>query len=347
MFRSNTDMMLLTTRLRLDPNGKPHIPGNLEVWKALFVEHPQGKYDAKLSRLATTWKEPDDVLEALFALCRKAVENEPLKIFMALSDLDRNRAKPLPTATVERLVRDYHLYGRAIPGIQRDRGSLSDQSIVAFLDTADALSKLRDPMFRADAAGSFQALVGLWQILVRQRTIPDARADQTFDTIVKSFSQLRSNRELFDASRGGVKPLLDAAPASSDGVTRPQERMIELLAGDDAAGDPDVQSRVEQDLGRILDAQRMVSLDTLFDLADHIEALGKGAKLNPALINKLTAGITEIQLPRAVRSPPPRRTPWASATGPTSTWMPSAKSICGPPSRRRPAVPRSWPRSAA
>ena len=24
---------LLTTRLQLDPNGKPHIPGSVEVWK--------------------------------------------------------------------------------------------------------------------------------------------------------------------------------------------------------------------------------------------------------------------------------------------------------------------------
>ena len=32
VFRSNTDMMLFTTRLRLDANGKPHIPGGLEVW---------------------------------------------------------------------------------------------------------------------------------------------------------------------------------------------------------------------------------------------------------------------------------------------------------------------------
>ena len=56
VFRSNTDMMLLTTRLRLDANGKPHIPGSLEVWKNLFVNHPQGKYDGKLTRLATTGK---------------------------------------------------------------------------------------------------------------------------------------------------------------------------------------------------------------------------------------------------------------------------------------------------
>ena len=38
VFRSNADMMLLTTRLRLEPDGKPHIPGGLEVWKDLFVD---------------------------------------------------------------------------------------------------------------------------------------------------------------------------------------------------------------------------------------------------------------------------------------------------------------------
>ena len=67
VFRANTDMMLFTTRLQVDASGKPHIPGNLEVWKALFTNNPQAKYDGKLTRLATTWKDSDDVLEALFA----------------------------------------------------------------------------------------------------------------------------------------------------------------------------------------------------------------------------------------------------------------------------------------
>src|SRR5579872_5911655 len=95
VFRSNTDMLLLTTRLRLEPDGRPHLPGGLDVWKNLFVNHPRGKYDAKLSKSASAWKTPDDVLEALFGLCRKSVENEPLKIFMALSDVNRGRTKPL------------------------------------------------------------------------------------------------------------------------------------------------------------------------------------------------------------------------------------------------------------
>ena len=132
VFRANTDMMLFTTRLRMDPNGKPHIPGSLEVWRNLFVNHPQGKYDGKLTKLAANWKEPDDVLEALFALSRKAVENEPLKIFMAIGDIDRNRATPLSAATVDRLAREYHTYGSQYPLFSESR-SISEKSIVLFL----------------------------------------------------------------------------------------------------------------------------------------------------------------------------------------------------------------------
>src|SRR5207248_7762427 len=169
VFRSNTDMMLFTTRLQIDSNGKPRIPGSLEVWRNLFINHPQGKYDGKLTRLATTWKEPDDVLEALFALCRKTVENEPLKIFMALSDVERNREKPLDPATVDRLARDYHTYGSQYPLLSESR-SLSEKSINLFLDTAVAISRIKEPLFHSDAAGVAQSLIGLWQIFVRQQT---------------------------------------------------------------------------------------------------------------------------------------------------------------------------------
>jgi len=294
VFRSNTDMMLLTTRLRMDRDGKPHIPGSLDVWKNLFISHPQGKYDGKLTRLATTWKEPDDVVEALFALCRKAVENEPLKIFMAVSDVDHNRDTPLDAATADRLAREYHNYGSQFAVFSESR-RLSGASIVRYLDTVEALNKLRDPLFRADTLGSFQSLVSLWQIFVRQGTIPDAQADAAFAAIVGSFAQVQNDRELFDSGRAGVRALLAAAPG---GAGQPQERMLELLAGAPAE-DSDARDHVAQDLERVLDSQRIVSLDTLFQLADHIEAVAKGQKLDPKLIAQLTARISDIQLPRA------------------------------------------------
>jgi hypothetical protein len=294
VFRSNTDMMLFTTRLQVDADGKPHIPGNLEVWKNLFLNHPQGKYDGKLTRLASTWKEPDDVLEALFALCRKTVENEPLKIFMAITDLDRNRAKPLEAATVDKLARVYHDYGTQFT-LFAESGSLSDHSILQFLDTAENIGHMHDQAFKADVAGTFQSLTGLWQILVRQQTIPESKADETFSAMIGPFAQLHSNRELFDAGRSGIQKLLAAAPG---GAAVTQARLVGLLAGPENAT-ADAREEMSTATTRILDSQRVIPLETLFDLADNLESVSKGAKLNTTLVAKLASRINEIPLPRA------------------------------------------------
>ena len=111
------------------------------------------------------------MLEALFGLCRKLAENEPLKIFMALSDVDRDRAKPLETATVDRLAREYRdmdaqypLFAEA-PAVERQNHSCLHGL------RRTPIMQIRDPALRADAAGTLQALAGLWQIFVRQGTI--------------------------------------------------------------------------------------------------------------------------------------------------------------------------------
>jgi hypothetical protein len=293
VFRSNTDMMLFTTRLRVDANGKPHIPGSLEVWRNLFVNHPQGKYDGRLTKLATTWKEPDDVLEALFALSRKTVENEPLKIFMAISDIDRNRATPLDSPTVDRLAREYHTYGHQYPLFSELR-SLSEKSMTQFLDTAIAIGKVKDPPLHSDLAGTFQSLIGLWQILVRQQSLPEAQADAAFSGIVTAFTPVKNQRDLFDAGRNGLKILLSASSANGD----PHEKLLDLVAGASTT-DGETHDAVVQELMRILEAQRIISLNTLLQLADHIEAVAKGEKLDPKLVNRLASRIAEIQLPRA------------------------------------------------
>ncbi len=134
VFNSNADLMLLTTRLRLDANGKAHIPGGLEVWKGLFTKGSKEKYDLKLSTSAPNWKEPDDVLEALFALCRKPVENEPLRIFMILTDMDRMRTQPLQAGTVELLAHDWTVYGGQYAFFS-EVPTLSDHTTIEWMGT--------------------------------------------------------------------------------------------------------------------------------------------------------------------------------------------------------------------
>ncbi|MDQ6708150.1 MAG: hypothetical protein M3Z85_19515, partial [Acidobacteriota bacterium] len=293
VFRSNADMMLLTTRLRIDPNGQPHIPGNLDIWKNLFINHPHGKYDGKLTKLATGWKEPDDVLEALFGLSRKAVENEPLKIFMTLTDLDRNRARPLAPNTVDRLARSYKLYG-AQYAIFNDAPSVSDQTIQQFIDTAESIDHMKDVLLRQNTAATAQALVGMWQIFSRQGSLPVAKANDTLALMLKPFSEVRNDRELFDGGRAGVKLLLSATGGNPNDPA-PQDRLIGLLAGASNPGDSDAHTQMVQEMQHILDAQRIISLNTLFQLADSLA----GQKVNAAVLGRLAARVAEIQLPRA------------------------------------------------
>ena len=296
VFRSNADMMLLTTRLRMDANGRPVLPGGIEVWKNLFITHPHGKYDGKLTKAASGWKDPDDLLEALFGLCRKSVENEPLKIFMAVSDLDRLRTKPLEPATVQRLTQEYHIYG---PQYQlfNDAPSVEDKTIVQFLDTADTVSRIKDHLLRADTAGTMQALVGMWQIFCRQGSIGANQADAALAGLLTPFAQIHRDRDVFDAGKGGVALLLKST--GSNDPSSAQEKLVELLAGAASPSDSDAQAQVVQEMTRILESQRIISLSTIFQLDEHLQGLSRGGKLDVALVNKLASRISEIQLPRS------------------------------------------------
>ncbi len=296
VFRSNTDLMLLTTRLRFDSDGRPHIPGSIEIWKNLFINHPHGKYDGKLTKSASGWKEPDDVLEALFALCRKAVENEPLKIFMALSDVERRRTTPFQAATIDRMAREYRNFGSQYSLLGEAPG-ISDKSVMQFLDVAQSTGKIKDALLKSDTVGTLQALMAIWQILYRQGSIPPSQGDASFAAIIAPFDETRNARDVFDAGRNGVRVLLAATGASKEGSA--QDHMMDLMAGTASTAESDVRSQMQQEMIRVFEAQRLISLQMIFDVADNLEKVSKGQKMDTALVQKMTARMAEIQLPRA------------------------------------------------
>ena len=295
VFRSNADMMLLTTRIKIDPDGKAHIPGGIDTWRELFVKNPHGKYDAKLSRSASAWKDPDDVLEALFALCRKPVDNEPLKIFMALTDIDRNRPAPLESATVERLVKDWTVFG-AQYSIFADGPGATDKAILGWLSAAEMVDKIRDTQFRQDSIGMMQGLSGLWQIFCRQGSIGISKQDESLTGIAASFQGLKSNRELFDAGRNGLNLLVKTAGVTSGTL---QDRMLALLAGGAKIDESESRTTLVHEEQRIFEAQKLLSPDLIFELADNLEGVSKGEKLNAQLASRLAARVADIQLPRS------------------------------------------------
>ena len=299
VFRSSTDLVLLTARLRLNADGRPHLPGGLEVWKAMFAGKAMAKNDPRLAKAAPGWKEPEEVVEALFGLAKKIADNEPLKIFMALTDVERNRAKPLESTTVDALVRDYRQFGSQY-ALFSDVPSVSDATIMAFLEAARANAPMRDFGLRGDAAGTMQALAAFWQIFVRQGSIAPADADVALAAVIRPFAKIQNSREVFDAGQKGVRALLDAAHAPQAGS--PQDDMLDLLAGTKPTAGADLsdaQQQMLQDMTRAFEAQRLVSLETLFSLADRLEGAAAGQKLDAAQTAKLASRISEIQLPRS------------------------------------------------
>lgn len=159
-----------------------------------------------------------------------------------------------------------------------------------------AVAAIRDQGVRSNAAGTMQGLP-IWQILVRQGTIAEKDADAVMAGILGSFAKPKSDKDIFDAGWGGVQALLKATGAPAG--TNPQDRMVDLLAGAANAEDVETQTQLVQDMIRVIEAQRLVSLKALGDLAAHLEAIGKGAKLDPAIVQRVSGRLSEIQLPRA------------------------------------------------
>jgi hypothetical protein len=131
---------------------------------------------------------------------------------------------------------------------------------------------------------------------VRQGTIAPDQADAVFAAIVSSFEKTGNDRELFDAGRSGVLALLKATKSPANASF--QERMLDLLAGTAAPMGSDSYQRLVEELIRVFEAQRLVPLDTLFELADNLESVGKGQPLNAVLAGRLANRVSEINLPQ-------------------------------------------------
>ncbi len=291
VFRANTDMLIFTHRLRLDADGKPHVPGGLAVWKSMVADK---KFvdDKRLRRAAPSWQEPDDLIAALFGLSRSYIDNVPLKIFVALSEMNRLRDKPLEPATVAALI-DHYPQLHAQYSLLSELPTLSDDAVQLFLTTAPALSKSRNEQLRGDTVGSLQGLLGLWQAYVRHGVLEGQEANKVFVGILTNYQAVDTHQQLFDRARNSVELML----AATGGVEAkdPQAHLLALLAGTREPGNPEVLGRQVRAMEEVLAAQRLMTLTEIFALADQLSGAASGAAIDTNLVNRLTAKIGRIQ----------------------------------------------------
>ena len=299
VFRHDSGLRLLVTRLRWEPNGDPYIPGNLDVWKKIFRQKTDSKIMRDWGRRTTHWDQPNQLLEGLFAISRIPTDTGPLQSYLMLSELDGRRSpeRRLSPQTVASLAGKFSAFSDQYL-VFSEFPDLNDASIAAFLHVVNSLNAIPKNPLRGNAFGTFQASVGLWQILARQGEIPAATLNSSWQQVVRPFGKIGSSTQLFDAGRTALQGLLVAATGKPDAS---QDRIINLLAGPHQSA-PEAQRMHELIANRIrsiLDEQRLVSLDTLLALGDGLRDGAQG-KISRDTLLPLAGELREFEMPQPI-----------------------------------------------
>jgi hypothetical protein len=299
VFRPDSGLLLLVTRVRWEPNGDPHVPGNLDAWRKILRQ----KYDSKMIR---NWGKrsahldtPGQLLEIMFGISRVQTGDGPLQAYLLLSEMDARRpqGRRLSPETVTLLASrfadfsDQYLIFVEFP-------ELDDASITSFLSTAASLSKISKDSLRGNSLGTFQATVGLWQVLARQGQISSAEMNDSWLRLMKPFGTVASSTQLFDAGRSSLRELLLVATGKPN-VS--QDEVISLLAGPPQMT-PEGQRMRQLLAGRIrlvLDEQRLVSLDTLLALGDALHDVAQVKDVANTLL-PLAGELREFEMPQPI-----------------------------------------------
>jgi hypothetical protein len=299
VFRRDAGLFLLVSRLRWEPNGDPYVPGNLDVWKKVFRQKKESKTVHDWGRRDAHWDRPGQLLEALCAITREPTDTGPLQSYLMLSEIDGRRSPEhrLRPETVAMLAgkfsefSDQYLVFSEFP-------ELDDASIVAFLQVVTGLNGIPKNALRGNAIGTFQASVGLWQILARQGEISGAALNDSWQKLIRLFGKIGSSSQLFDAGRTALKEVLLAATGKADAS---QDKIINLLAGPNQLV-PEAQRMHELIANRIrsvLDGQRLVSLDTLLALGEGLREVAQGNLSGDNLL-PLAGELREFEMPQPI-----------------------------------------------
>jgi hypothetical protein len=299
VFRHDAGLLLLVTRLRWQPNGDPYVPGNLEIWKKIFRQKTDFKVIRDFGRRTDHWDRPSQLLEALFAISRISTDSGPLQTYLMLSELDGRRPPEhrLSPQTVALLASKFFEFSDQYL-VFSEFPDLNDASITAFVQVVTALNGIQKEPLRGNALGTFQASVGLWQILARQGEIPSEALNASWQKMIRPFGRIGSAAQLFDAGRSSVKDLLLAATGKPDWS---QDKIINLLAGP-TQSTSEAQSMHELMANRIrsiLDEQRLVSLDTLLALGDGMREATQGGFSGNTLL-PLAGELREFEMPQPI-----------------------------------------------
>ncbi len=299
VFTRNSTLLLLLTRLKWDAAGEPLIPGSLDVWQGVFARENKLHHSHDWTRHFHIADGPEAFLEAAVAYSNISTADGPTQTYLVLSAIDgaRGPERRLSNDTAKLLAARYYELSDWYP-IFVEFPALNDASIGSFIDTVNRIDGISNQPLRSNALGAFQAEVGIWQILARQRQIAEGDLNSSWEGVVQPYGTVSSSTQLFDAARKSLRSTVEAAGGKGDPT---EDQVVDLLAGPAQKGreGEEVHDELARRMRAVLDDQRLVSLNTLFGLYDGLGEMAKGANAGDSLL-PLAGQLREFELPRQI-----------------------------------------------
>ena len=311
VYPSNGELFILLESLQWKPDGDFVIPGDLATWDEILRELAKSREMHIWIGGSHEWNTSGRLLETLIAASNNPSESGPTQVFLMQRAIDSARPADhqLSSQTQELVARRFAQFDHWFP-IFAEFPALDDSAISSFVNAADQIDGISNPSLRANALGTFQAEVGLWQIFARQSQIPTNQLNSSWLQAMQPFLSLKTSVQLFDAARTSLRATVQAAGGNG---TFTRDEIIDLLGGPNH-DDPDsrhVHHEIADRIGAVLDDQRLVSLDTLFGLYDGLAEMAHGAPVGSSLL-PLAENLREFEMPRPIFTGS-ERSSWAPA----------------------------------
>ena len=299
VYPRNGELLVLLASLRWQPDGDVVLPGTVPVWNDIFSQMAKSREIRPWLGRDHEWNTSGRILETLIAASSLQTDEGPIQTFLMLNAMDECRPmdRQLSDETEKLVAHRFPQFSHWFEAFV-EFPTLSDESIKTFVNAADKIDSISNASLRSNALGSFQADVGLWEILARQHEIPEEKLDSSWLNVVQPFIGVSSSVQLFEAARKSLQSTLQAASGNGNLA---QDQIVDLLAGP-IRDDRDSQ-RVHRDLAdkirAVLDDQRLASLDSLFGLYDGLTQMEHGAPAESSLL-ALAESLREFEMPRPI-----------------------------------------------
>jgi hypothetical protein len=298
IFPKNAELLLLFTRTQWDAAGQPKMPGDAALWQSIFAKEDRtGPIHEHMRFIRDS--SPDHLLEALAAYSNSVIGQGPAQMYLLMTAIDNGRPadRHLSAAACQLLASHFDELNDWFP-VFVEFPSLDDASIASFVEAVAYVDAIASPAVRANVLGAFQAELGLWQILARQKQIPKEHLNDSWQAAIHPYGNIGPSTDLFLAARQSFAAIVTASGGKPEFT---QDQVVDLLAGPSQTTPDGV--RVHDEIARrmrsVLNDQHLVALETLFGLYDGLGEMVHGAPIGDSLL-PLAGALREFELPQPI-----------------------------------------------